>query len=296
MVRRPLEQVIQQFKELQRAAAGATRVIQLFAEQPTIVESEGAVDLPDTGALDVRLDGVTFAYPGDEGDPVLHDVSISLAAGRSLGLVGRTGSGKSTIARLLLRLYEASDGTVRVGGVDVSKATDASLRARVRLVTQDVQLFAASLRDNLTLFEAGTADERMVQVLDELGLGSWFASLPAGLDTILLPNGGGVSAGEAQLLAFARVFLAEPGLVILDEASSRLDPATEALIDRAVDRMLSERTAVVIAHRLSSLERVDEIAVIDHGRIVEHGPRDALAADPESRFGHLLASAAGDRR
>lgn len=296
MVRRPLEQVIQQFKELQRAAAGATRVIQLFAEQPTIVEAIDAVDLPRLGPLAVDLEHVTFAYPGDEDDPVLHDVCISLAAGRSLGLVGRTGSGKSTIARLLLRLYEAGEGTVRVGGVDVAHVTDASLRARVRLVTQDVQLFAASLRDNLTLFEAGIPDARMEQVLGELGLGFWFASQPAGLDTILLPNGGGVSAGEAQLLAFARVFLAEPGLVILDEASSRLDPATEGLIDRAVDRLLSERTAVIIAHRLSSLERVDEIAVIDRGRIVEHGLRRELVADPTSRFGQLLASAMGDRR
>jgi len=191
----------------------------------------------------------------------------------------------------LLRLYETAEGSVRVGGVDVCQATNASLRRRVRMVTQDVQLFAASLRDNLTLFEAGPTDARMVEVLHELGLGEWFTSLPEGLDAVLEPNGGGVSAGEAQLLAFARVFLAEPGLVILDEASSRLDPATELLIDRAVDRLLRERTAVIIAHRLSSLERVDEIAVLDHGRIVEHGLRADLAADDRSRFGQLLAAA-----
>jgi ABC-type multidrug transport system fused ATPase/permease subunit len=176
-----------------------------------------------------------------------------------------------------------------VGGVDLRRATASSLRQRVRLVTQDVQLFAASLRDNLTLFAGGVADERMIEVLTDLGLGEWFASLPDGLDTRLLPNGGGVSAGEAQLLAFARVFLADPGLVILDVASSRLHPATELLIERAIDRLLVGRTAVVIAHRLSSLERVDEIAVVDHGRIVERGLRAELADDRSSWFGRLLA-------
>jgi ABC-type multidrug transport system fused ATPase/permease subunit len=292
MVRRPLEQVIQQFKELQKAAAGATRVIQLFAERPTIIElPEAATPLPATGALPIALDGVTFSYPSDPDEEVLRDVTLRVAPGRSLGLVGRTGSGKTTIARLLLRLYDPTGGAVLVGGVDLRDTTSRSLRARVRLVTQDVQLFAAGLRDNLTLFAGDVEDERLVAVLEELGLGVWFASLPDGLDTVLLPNGGGVSAGEAQLLAFARVFLADPGLVILDEASSRLDPATELLIDRAVDRMLAGRTAVVIAHRLSSLERVDDIAVLEGGRVVEHGPRAALAADPSSRFGALLAMA-----
>jgi ABC-type multidrug transport system fused ATPase/permease subunit len=296
MVRRPLEQVIQQFKELQKAAAGATRVVQLFGERPTILEAADAVPLPHRGPLPVLLDGVSFAYPSDPDEDVLRDVTLRLEPGRSLGLVGRTGSGKTTIARLLLRLYDPPDGGVIVGGVDLRDATAASLRQRVRLVTQDVQLFAADLRDNLTLFARDVPDARLVDVLDELGLAEWFASLPEGLDTVLQPNGGGVSAGEAQLLAFTRVFLADPGLVILDEASSRLDPATELLIDRAVERMLAGRTAVIIAHRLSSLERVDDIAVLDHGRVVEHGPRAALAADPTSRFGQLLAVAESGAR
>jgi ABC-type multidrug transport system fused ATPase/permease subunit len=288
MVRHPLEQVVQQFKELQKAAAGATRVVQLFAEQPQLVERADALHLP-AGPLPVSLQGVTFSYPSDPDEAVLDGVTLHLAAGRSLGLVGRTGSGKTTIARLLLRFYDPTEGVVEVGGVDLRQATASSLRQRVRLVTQDVQLFAASLRDNLTLFAGGVDDARMVEVLVDLGLGEWFGSLPDGLDTRLLPNGGGVSAGEAQLLAFARVFLADPGVVILDEASSRLDPATELLIERAIDRLLLGRTAVVIAHRLSSLERVDEIAVVDDGRIVERGPRDALAADRSSWFGRLLA-------
>jgi ABC-type multidrug transport system fused ATPase/permease subunit len=291
LVRRPLEQVIQQFKELQKAVAGATRVVQLFGERPTMVDAADARPLPESGPLGMHLDGVSFAYPSDPDEDVLRDVTLRLEPGRSLGLVGRTGSGKTTIARLLLRLYDPPTGAVVLGGVDLRDATAASMRRRVRLVTQDVQLFAADLRDNLTLFARDVADERLVQVLHELGLGEWFQSLPEGLDTVLQPNGGGVSAGEAQLLAFARVFLADPGLVILDEASSRLDPATELLIDRAVSRLLEGRTAVIIAHRLSSLERVDEIAVLEHGQVVEHGDRAALAADASSRFGHLLSVA-----
>ncbi len=149
-----------------------------------------------------------------------------------------------------------------------------------------MQLFGATLRDNLTLFDPAIPDERLLAVLRELGLGAWYAALPQGLDTPLAPDG--LSAGEAQLLAFARVFLRDPGLVILDEASSRLDPATERLIERVVDRLLAGRTAVIIAHRLATVERADEILILDGGRIVEHGPRADLAKSPTSRFNRLL--------
>jgi ATP-binding cassette, subfamily B, bacterial len=159
------------------------------------------------------------------------------------------------------------------------------------VVTQDVQLFAADLRDNLTLFAGAADDDRLVEVLHELGLGDWFGGLDQGLDTVLGAGGIGVSAGEAQLLAFARVFLRDPAVVILDEASSRLDPRTELLVERAVDRLLDGRTGILIAHRLSTLDRVDEIAVLESGRLVEHGTRAALARDPRSRYGRLLALA-----
>ena len=173
---------------------------------------------------------MTFAYGTD--DAVLDDVMIDVPAGRSLGLVGRSGSGKTTVARLLLRLYDSTEGGVLIGGTDIRDVALADLRRRVGMVTQDVQLFAADLRDNLTMFRGGVADARLVEVINELGLVRWFASLPHGLDTVLGPGGSGLSAGEAQLVAFARVFLADPGIVVLDEASSRLDPATEPLIDR----------------------------------------------------------------
>ncbi len=156
------------------------------------------------------------------------------------------------------------------------------------MVTQVVQLFHGTVRDNLTLFDDGVPDAQVLRVLEDLGLAEWHAALPDGLDTPLGPGGHGLSAGEAQLLAFTRAFLGDPSIVILDEASSRLDLATEQLIERAVDRLLRGRTGVIIAHRLSTVQRADEIIVLQDGRIREHGPRLALAADPHSRFAALL--------
>jgi ATP-binding cassette subfamily B protein len=158
----------------------------------------------------------------------------------------------------------------------------------VGLVTQEVQLFQASVRDNLTFFDASISDERIMRVLGELGLLEWLGRLPNGLDSELESSAGGLSAGEGQLLAFARVFLADPGLVVLDEASSRLDPATEQRIERAVDTLLRGRTALIIAHHLDTVQRADDILILQDGRILEYGPRRALAAQPDSRFAQLL--------
>jgi ATP-binding cassette subfamily B protein len=180
------------------------------------------------------------------------------------------------LARLLLRLYDVTGGSVSVGGTDVRSLTLRVLRERVGIVTQDVHLFEATLRDNLTLFAEHADDDQLRGVLEELDLGSWFARLPAGLDTIVGGTGVGLSAGEAQLVAFARVFLRDPGLVILDEASSRLDPATEQRIERAVDRLLVGRTAILIAHRLATLERADDVLVLEHGRVVQVGARGGV--------------------
>ena len=204
--------------------------------------------------------------------------------------MGRTGSGKTTIGRLVARLWDAEQGTVSVGGIDVRHLTLGGLRSRIGIVTQEVEVFRASVRDNLTVF--GTlpgADADVVDALDTVGLGDWFRSLEHGLDHHL-EGDTELSAGEGQLLAFARLLLADPGLIILDEASSRLDPDTEVRLIDATDRLLAGRTAIIIAHRLSTLDRVDEILVLDHGRLVEHGPREQLAADPDSRFHHLLAT------
>jgi ATP-binding cassette subfamily B protein len=219
---------------------------------------------------------------------VLHDVTLDVPAGSVLGIVGRTGSGKSTIARLLVRFHDPRAGSVEIGGTDVRTLRRRDLRARVALVTQEVHVLRASVRDNLTLFDPMVDDDAVVAAIERLGLGPWFAARADGLDAVVREGGAGMSAGEAQLLSFGRAFLADPAIVILDEASSRLDPATEAVLETAVDTLLAGRTGIVIAHRLATLERCDLIAVLDHGRVVEHGPREVLARDGRSRFATLL--------
>ena len=217
----------------------------------------------------------------------LTGVSFEIQPGRVLGVLGRTGSGKSTLTRLLFRLYDPNLGSVRLGGVNLREVRLDDLRQRVAMVTQEVQLFQATLRDNLTFFNRAIRDERLELVLKQLRLWEWAQALPNGLDTPLA-GGQSLSAGESQLLAFARVFLKDPGLVILDEASSRLDPTTETLMERAVDRLFAERTGVVIAHRLKTVQRADDILILEGGCVVEYGPRATLASDPTSRFYHLL--------
>ncbi|HEX5366760.1 MAG TPA: ABC transporter ATP-binding protein [Acidimicrobiales bacterium] len=291
MLQRPLAEIAEQLKELQKALAGAQRAAGLLATAPAIADGpEDGASLP-AGPLAVDLDHVTFAYqPG--GAPVLRDVDLHLAPGTHLGLVGRTGSGKSTVGRLLARFRDVppSGGTVRVGGTDVRSLALGALRARVAVVTQDVELFRATVRDNLTLFgQRAAGDDELRRALDQVGLGPWLASLPGGLGT-RLDGTHGLSAGEGQLLALARAFLTRPAVVVLDEASSRLDPATERRLTVATERLLAGRTAVVIAHRLATLDSVDEIAVLEDGRLVEHGPRAALAADPSSRYARLRRS------
>lgn len=285
MIERPLHQLRDQFQDLQKAGGAIARIQDLQAVRPGL-EPPGGTALP-RGPLTVEFDQVGFTYTDEDDAPrVLHDLDLTIRSGRTLGIVGRTGSGKSTMARLAVRLFEPEEGQVRLGGVPIGEVDD--LRAHVGMVTQDVQLFRATVRDNLTFFDPSVADEQLLAVLDELSLRPWLDALPAGLDTEL--DGDDLSAGQAQLLAFARIFLHDPGLVVLDEASSRLDPVTEALLERAVDRLLADRTGIIIAHRLHTLHRVDDVLVLDRGRVVEHGDRVALAADPDSRFARLLAA------
>ena len=290
MMRAPLEQIGTQFQALQRAQAGLGRVRELQATPAKITDGRG-VSWSDA-APGVEFDRVSFAY--DEAAAVVHDLSFQLAPGATLGLLGRTGSGKTTITRLLARLYDPAAGVVELDGRDIRGARLDQLSAHVGVVTQDVQLFRADIRQNLTLFDPSLPDTRLISALEDLGLGPWFARQPLGLDTMLAAGAAQLSAGEAQLLAFARVFLKDPGLVLLDEASSRLDPATERLIERALSRLLGRegggrpRTAIIVAHRLATVRRVDRIMILDQGRIVEHGERAVLAADPDSRFARLL--------
>lgn len=293
MIVTPLQQIMLQIDDLQRATASIARVRGLLNARPTIESGPGA--RTTDGAAAVVFDRVSFAYPQtvepawhspDHAGTVpvaLHEVSFRLQPGEVLGLVGRTGAGKSTIARLLLRFYDPTAGQVSLDGTDLRVATLDQLRSRVGVVTQDVQLFRATLRDNLTLFDDQVEDDRIEAALREIGMGDWLDRQPGQLDT-MLAYGGGLSAGEAQLLGVARVFLANPGLVILDEPTSRLDPGTETLVQRAFDRLLIGRTSVLIAHRLHTLRRADSILVLADGRAVEYGDRARLAADPTSAF------------
>jgi ABC-type multidrug transport system fused ATPase/permease subunit len=314
MLVNPINTITTQFQALQHAGAAIGRINLLLGERSRLTTPETgappADDVPMNGPLAVEFDGVSFGYAdgapdgtqesGAEGGhatrpTALRDISFCLPPGRVLGLLGRTGGGKTTLTRLLFRFYDPDAGAVRLGRdltpgamVDLRGLRPATVRHLVGMVTQEIQLFNATVRDNLTFFDSAADDERIAAALADLGMGPWLQALPQGLDTVLGAGGAGLSAGEAQLLAFARVFLQDPGVVVLDEASSRLDPATEALVERAVERLVRGRTAIIIAHRLATVQHVDDIMVLEEGHIVEHGPRAALANNPASRFYALL--------
>ena len=283
LIRTPIEQVAQEFQELQKAAGGIIRIDRLRGLRSRLDES-GNQQLP-AGALPLRFEGVSFAY---EEQPVLSNVSFQLEPSTVLGLLGRTGGGKTTITRLIARLYDPTSGSVQIGGVDLRQTNPESLRRAVGVVTQDVQLFGSTVRNNLTFFDPEATDSRIMTVLARAGLADWIESV--GLDTRLGAGGEGLSAGEAQLLAFARVFLQDPGLVILDEPSSRLDPATEGFLAAATERLFAGRTVVIVAHRLETVRLADEIMVVEAGQVVEHGRRADLASDANSQYARLLAA------
>jgi ATP-binding cassette subfamily B protein len=284
ILRQPAEQLRNEVQDLQQADASLGRIEALLATMPRLVDGPG--DALPSGPLAVELDGVSFAY--GEGSPVLRDINVRLKPGRVLGVVGRTGSGKTTLTRLLPRFYDPAVGVVRLGGVDLRTVSLAAVRSRIGLVTQEVHLFDASVRDNLTLFDDRVPDDQINDVLETLGLGDWLRALPRGLATPLGSGDAGLSAGQAQVLACARIFLRDPDVVILDEASSRLDPATEQLVHTALARLLAGRTGIIVAHRLATIDFADDILVLEEGRVREYGPRVALAADPDSRFAGLL--------
>ncbi len=288
MLRQPTEQLRDEVQDLQQADASMGRVEALLGVVPRLADGPGTTLPP--GPLAVELDGVSFGYVADA--LVLRDVCISVEPGRVLGVVGRTGSGKTTLTRLLSRFYDPLAGVVRVGGVDVRTLRLAAVRARIGVITQEVQLFNTTVRDNLTLFDDRVPDDRIGAALEMLGLAGWLQELPDGLDTLLGAGGIGLSAGQTQILACARLFLRDPDLVILDEASSRLDPATERLVHAALGRLLVGRTGIVVAHRLHTMAYADDILVLEDGQVREYGTRLALSADPTSRFAQLLRVAA----
>jgi ATP-binding cassette, subfamily B, bacterial len=282
MVAEPIDRFRQQMQELQRAEASIARVRELFAFTPSITTGQLEF-IPSSRGVDITLNQVSFTY--EDNVPVLENINLQLEAGSVLGLLGRTGSGKTTLARLLFRFYDPQQGSIKIAGKDLRDYNLESFRAAVALVTQDVQLFQANLRDNLTFFDTQIPDARLLEALFTLGLTDWFNALPNGLETAITPDS--LSSGEAQLVALARAFLRDPKLIILDEASARLDPATETRLENALDKLLENRTAIIIAHRLKTVERATHILVLQQGQILEFGQRQTLANTPSSNFAQL---------
>lgn len=283
-----IDQISRHLPDLQAGLGALARLRMMLDSAP---EPVGGLPVPG-GALEVSVRGLHFAYR--EGSFALRDVNLDVPAGTTVALVGRTGSGKSTLAALLSRAVEPSAGSVLLGGTDVLALDLQRLRAAVGVVTQRTEVLAATLAENITLF-AEVPRASVVRAVQDLGLAQWVAGLPQGLDTVLGPGGTSLSAGEEQLVAFARLLVREVQVVVLDEATARMDPVTEARVVRASERLLAGRTGIVIAHRLSTTARADSIAVLDGGRVVQQGPRALLAHAP-GPFRDLLAAAGESAR
>jgi ATP-binding cassette subfamily B protein len=281
LLARPLEDMVDQLETVQKANGAMVRVIDLLAVEPDI--RDDGTTLPPDGSLTIEFRNVDYDYGDDQS--VLQSIDLNFAAGRSVGIIGRTGSGKTTLSRLVVRLVEATNGSVLLGGIPIEQIPLSELRRRVALIPQEVELLSGTVRDNVTLFDETPSDDAVASALRNAGLGDL---VDGGIHRHLGAGGAGLSAGEAQLLALARVWLRDPDIVVLDEATARVDPATEALLEDAVARLTLGRTTLIIAHRLSTLRHVDEIVVLDHGRIVEHGDRVDLADNIDSRYRHLL--------
>ncbi len=293
----PIQQLSQLYNTVQSAGAALHKVFALLDTEQSVAEKPGAVDLPDRGAMVVE--DVSFAYGGGPPDTdgvahplgplVLRDVSVAVEPGERVALVGPTGAGKSTLAKLMVRFYDPRAGRISFGGVDLRDATLASLRERIVVVPQEGFLFAGTVRDNIRVGRAEATDAEVDAAVAALGLAATFAAFPAGLDTEVRERGARLSAGEKQLVSLARAALADPALLVLDEATSNLDPGTERQVEQALDRLTQGRTVVVVAHRLSTAARCDRIAVVDEGRLMEVGTHDELLAR-RGRYSRLFAA------
>ena len=271
----PIQQMVQLYNTYQQGQAALRKLRELLATEPSVAEDPAAVDLPPVEG-EVRLEGVSFGY--DPARPVLHAVDLRIAPGETLAVVGATGAGKSTIAKLVIRLYDPDAGRVLIDGHDLRRVTVASLRSQLGVIPQEAFLFSGSVRDNLTFARPDAGEEEVVATARAVGLGDLLDRLPEGLDTPVHERGVALSSGERQLLALARAFLARPRVLVLDEATSNLDLASESRIEHALDVVLEGRTAIVIAHRLATAMRADRIAVIEDGRVAEVGTHDELLA------------------
>jgi ABC-type multidrug transport system fused ATPase/permease subunit len=278
----PLQELSQYYNSWQAAKAGAVQIAGVLDTSSTMPEPVTPVPLP-TGSGEVRFEAVSFGYGGPR---VLHDVDLTLPAGSTLALVGATGAGKSTIAKLASRLYDPVEGRVTLDGVDLRDIAAAELRGAIAVVPQEPYLFDGTIADNIRFGRMTANDDEVVAAATAVGLAPVIAALPDGYETDLRGRGARLSGGHRQLLSFARALVANPRLLVLDEATSSLDLPSERLVQRALATLLSGRTAIVIAHRFSSLEIADHVAVVEEGRLVETGTRDELLNTP-SRFGRM---------
>ncbi len=286
----PIQQLSQLFNTVQSAGAGLEKLYGLLDTRVDVPERAGAVDLPARGAVEVR--DVGFAY-GD-GTAVLRGVSLSIHAGERIALVGPTGAGKSTLAKLIARFYDPTFGSVSIGGVDLRDATLSSLRTHLAVVPQEGFLFNGSLLENVRLARPDATDDEVVAAMERIGILDRFAALPDGLHTEVRERGSRFSAGEKQLVSLARAALADPEILVLDEATSSLDPGTEAIVEDAMERLASGRTTIVIAHRLTTAARADRVAVVSDGGVAEIGTHDELIA-ADGPYAALFAAWTGDR-
>jgi ATP-binding cassette subfamily B protein len=271
----PIQQMVQLYNTYQQGQAALRKLRELLLTEPSVAEDPDAADLPPLEG-EVVLDGVSFGYDRDR--PVLHDVDLAIEPGETLAVVGATGAGKSTIAKLVIRLYDPDAGRVLIDGHDLRHVTTSSLRGQLGVIPQEPFLFSGSMRDNLTFARPEATEEEVVATCRAVGLGELLDRLPEGLDTPVHERGVALSSGERQLLALARAFLARPRVLVLDEATSNLDLASESRIEHALDVVLEGRTAIVIAHRLATAMRADRIAVIEDGRVAELGTAEELLA------------------
>ncbi len=280
------------YNQIQSAVAALGKVFRLFDTVPSILESPRPVEAARVAGT-VAFDGVGFEYV--PGVPVIEGIDLSVAAGERVAVVGETGAGKTTIAKLLLRFYDPTRGAVTVDGHDLRDLTFASRARTIGLIPQEGFLFNTTLRDNLRYARPAADDRQIRAVCIEMGIDDWVDSLPDGLDTAVRERGGRFSAGERQLVALARAFLADPAVIVLDEATSNLDPETEAKVERALSVLLNSRTAIVIAHRLNTAERADRVVMIDQGRIIADGTHADLVAEggPYTRLVEVWSRGSG---
>lgn len=271
----PVQTLVETLDQAQSAASGVRRILGVLDETVDVPDPVDGVTLPDR-RLDLQFEGVRFRYP--TGGDVLHDIAVHIPAGRRVAVVGETGSGKSTFVKLATRLLDPTAGEVRLGGIPLTRVTFESLRDHVIFVPQEGFLFDTTIADNVRYGKPEASDAEIQAAFDELELGDWLAGLPDGLSTQVGERGGQLSAGERQLVALVRAWIADPELLILDEATSAVDPALEVRLRRAIEHLTEHRTSITVAHRLSTAEASDEVLVFDAGRIVERGPHRDLVA------------------